>query len=34
MSKLKSAGYNQSFTSLEQGIDYYVKNYLIPGKFY
>jgi len=30
MSKLRSIGYNAPFHSLEQGIDDYVKNYLIP----
>lgn len=34
MSKLKSIGYNKEFTSLEDGINDYVKNYLISGKFY
>lgn len=34
MSKLKSIGFTQEFTSLEDGIDDYVKNYLIPGKYY
>jgi ADP-L-glycero-D-manno-heptose 6-epimerase len=34
MSKLQRADYNRSFTSLEQGIEQYVKNYLISRKFY
>jgi ADP-L-glycero-D-manno-heptose 6-epimerase len=32
--KLKSIGYNEPFLSLEDGIDDYVKNYLIPGDRY
>ena len=31
MSKLISIGYNRPFTSLEDGIEDYVKNYLTPG---
>lgn len=34
MAKLKSIGYNKDFYSLEDGIADYVKNYLIPGKYY
>lgn len=34
MGKLKSIGYSQPFTSLEEGVDDYVRNYLIPGKYY
>lgn len=34
MSKLKSIGYEKPFTSLEEGISDYVRNYLIPGKYY
>lgn len=30
MSKLRSIGYSNTFTSLESGIDQYVSNYLIP----
>lgn len=30
MSKLRSIGYSNTFTSLESGIDQYVRNYLIP----
>jgi len=32
--KLKKIGYSESFFSLEEGIDDYVQNYLIPGKWY
>lgn len=32
--KLRQAGYAQPFTSLEAGVADYVKNYLIPGKYY
>lgn len=31
MTKLKSIGYDRAFTSLEDGIEDYVKNYLVPG---
>jgi ADP-L-glycero-D-manno-heptose 6-epimerase len=34
MSKLRSIGYSKLFTSLETGINDYVKNYLIPGKYF
>ena len=34
MSKLKSIGYNKEFTSLEDGISEYVKNYLLTGTCY
>ncbi|HBS87029.1 MAG: ADP-glyceromanno-heptose 6-epimerase [Bacteroidetes bacterium GWF2_38_335] len=34
MEKLHSIGYSIPFHSLENGIDDYVKNYLIDGKFY
>lgn len=34
MGKLKSIGYSRSFTSLEEGVDDYVRNYLIPGSYY
>jgi ADP-L-glycero-D-manno-heptose 6-epimerase len=30
MSKLRSIGYSNTFTSLESGIDQYVRKYLIP----
>ncbi len=33
MHKLVSAGYSKPFTSLEDGIDDYVKNYLIANKY-
>jgi len=33
MQKLMSAGYDQPFTTLEEGVDDYVRNYLIPQKF-
>ena len=32
--KLRSIGYNESFYSLEDSIDDYVKNYLVPGVCY
>lgn len=34
MSKLIGIGYDRPFHSLEEGVSDYVKNYLIPGKFY
>lgn len=34
MSKLYNIGYNNPFYSLEDGINDYVKNYLIPDKYY
>lgn len=34
MSKLRSAGYKQPFTSLEEGIEDYVRNYLLEGRFF
>ncbi len=34
MSKLRNAGFTKDFNSLEQGILDYVKNYLIPNKYY
>lgn len=33
ISKLRNAGYNESFYSLEEGIKDYVQNYLIEGKY-
>ncbi len=33
MSKLRSAGYTKEFTSLEAGVEDYVKNYLIPHRY-
>jgi len=32
--KLRGIGYKETFLSLEEGIDDYVRNYLIPGVFY
>jgi ADP-L-glycero-D-manno-heptose 6-epimerase len=32
--KLKAIGYHKPFYTLEEGIDDYVKNYLVPGKYY
>jgi ADP-L-glycero-D-manno-heptose 6-epimerase len=32
--KLKSIGYNEPFFSLEEGIDDYVRNYLMSGSCY
>lgn len=34
MEKLKSFGYDKSFSTLEEGVSDYVKNYLIPNKRY
>lgn len=34
MAKLKTAGYTNAFYSLEEGIDDYVKNYLLTGNYY
>ncbi len=34
INKLKSIGFNQEFTSLEEGVEDYVKNYLKYGKYY
>ncbi|MEM9260036.1 MAG: ADP-glyceromanno-heptose 6-epimerase, partial [Bacteroidota bacterium] len=34
MTKLKQVGYPHAFASLEEGIEDYVKNYLIPGKYW
>ncbi|MBC7451358.1 MAG: ADP-L-glycero-D-mannoheptose-6-epimerase, partial [Cytophagales bacterium] len=34
MSKLKNIGYDQKFHTLEEGIEDYVKHYLIPGKYW
>jgi len=34
MSKLRDAGYKEDFYSLEEGLDTYVKNFLINGKYY
>jgi ADP-L-glycero-D-manno-heptose 6-epimerase len=34
MEKLRAAGYNDTFYSLEEGVDDYVRTYLSAGKFY
>lgn len=34
MEKLKSIGYNKPFTSLEEGVEDYVKNYLMSEKYF
>lgn len=34
MAKIRSIGYNKPFTSLENGVTEYVKEYLTPNKFY
>ena len=34
MSKLRNAGYDQPFYDLEQGVQEYVMDYLLPDKFY
>jgi len=34
MDKLRNSCYNQEFTPLESAVEDYVKNYLIPGKYY
>lgn len=34
MGKLQAAGYRDAFYSLEEGVEDYVRNYLMPGKFY
>jgi ADP-L-glycero-D-manno-heptose 6-epimerase len=34
MEKLRGSGYRVEFSSLEDGITDYVKNYLLPGKYY
>ena len=34
MHKLRRAGYNQKFYSLEDGISGYVKNFLLPHNYY
>ena len=33
MGKLRGIGYEQPFTSLEDGINDYVRNYLVPGRY-
>jgi ADP-L-glycero-D-manno-heptose 6-epimerase len=34
MSKLLGEGYNKGFHTLEEGVEDYVKNYLVTGKYY
>lgn len=34
MQKMLNAGYSKGFHTLEAGVEDYVKNYLIPGKYY
>jgi len=34
MQKLRNAGYNKPFHTLEEGVQDYVKNYLLEGKYY
>ncbi len=34
ISKLREAGYNENFFSLEEGVNTYVRNFLIPHKYY
>ncbi|MBK9285622.1 MAG: ADP-glyceromanno-heptose 6-epimerase [Sphingobacteriaceae bacterium] len=34
MNKLKQQGYTKPFTELEHGVEDYVKNYLLPNKYY
>jgi len=34
MQKLRDAGYNDDFYSLEEGVDEYVRNYLAKHTFY
>jgi ADP-L-glycero-D-manno-heptose 6-epimerase len=34
MSKLKSIGYEKPFHTLEQGVEDYVKNYLVTEQYY
>jgi ADP-L-glycero-D-manno-heptose 6-epimerase len=34
MNKLRAAGYTAPFSSLEEGVGDYVKNYLLPAKGY
>jgi ADP-L-glycero-D-manno-heptose 6-epimerase len=34
MSKLKAAGYPKAFYSLEDGVDDYVRNYLLDNNYY
>lgn len=34
MAKIRSIGFDQPFHTLEQGVHDYVKNYLVPGRYY
>jgi len=34
MAKLKAAGFKKEFTTLEEGVSDYVKNYLISNRYY
>jgi ADP-L-glycero-D-manno-heptose 6-epimerase len=34
MAKLRAAGYDKPFSTLEEGVEDYVKNYLLPSKSY
>ena len=34
MSKIRAIGFDQPFHTLEQGVHDYVKNYLVPGRYY
>jgi len=34
MSKLQKAGYNEEFYSLEEGVETYVKKFLVDKKYY
>jgi ADP-L-glycero-D-manno-heptose 6-epimerase len=34
MTKLRNYGYAKAFTTLEEGVEDYVSNYLLPGKYY
>ncbi|MGQ9864311.1 MAG: ADP-glyceromanno-heptose 6-epimerase [Bacteroidia bacterium] len=34
ITRLRQAGYRQAFTSLEEGVQDYVQNYLLPGRYF
>ena len=34
MQKLRAEGYSENFYSLEEGVEDYVRNYLVPGKYF
>lgn len=34
MRKLRTAGYNEEFYTLEEGVETYVRNFLVPSKYY